>query len=306
MSLFEQCVILNPNAGTADQLSLLEGLKQLGAVGLFTVQGPGHATEVARQAVREGFKRVIAAGGDGTLNEVINGLVDGFGKIELGLIPMGTGNDFARSVFIPPDPAQAVAILNANQIRTVDVVRVDSGTPPSRYFINVSAGGFSSVVDEKLEKGSKDLLGTLAYAWSAIKALPELVEHSLRVVFDDDEVVEMSAYNIVVANGCYVAGGIPVAPSARLDDGLLDVMIFRAMPLSKMALMLPSVMAGEHLEDEDVLFRHARKVHITADPPFEFNTDGEVSGQSPVTFEVVPQALHVVVGAPPAEQAEAT
>ena len=297
MPELKQCVILNPNAGAADQTQLLEGLKVLGSVALFTLQAAGEGAKVAREAAADGFTRIIVAGGDGTLNEVVNGLADHFADVELGIIPLGTGNDFDRSMNIPAEVAGAVALLEQGVSWPVDVVNVTSEACPTCYFINVSAGGFSAIVDEKLQKEHKDWLGSLAYGWSALKALPELSAFRLRLTFDDQPPEEMSAYNVVIANARYVAGGIPVAPLAELDDGLLDVLIFREMPLAKIALLLPKAMVGEHQGDEDVIYRQAARVSIAADPPFHFNTDGEAGGCSPATFEVLPKALRVIGGA---------
>jgi diacylglycerol kinase (ATP) len=294
----KQCLILNPAAGSAQQAELLEGLRQLGSVWLVTAQAPGDATAAAKQALREGCTRVIAAGGDGTINEVVNGLAADFSQAELGVLPLGTGNDFARSIGMPLELPAAIATLLAGHTRPVDVVRVTSESCPLKHFINVSAGGFSAVVDQKMEAGSKDFWGSLAYALSAIKALPEMQSHLLRVELDD-ETLEAAAVNVVVANGRFVAGGIPVAPRASLDDGLLDVLIFRALPLAQLALSVPRTLSGQHLDapgDDEVVFRQSRRVVLTADPPLEFNTDGELTGCTPVTFEILPRALRVVVG----------
>ena len=295
MNAPKQCVILNPHAGTAAQIE--NSLELLGPHTLLQTKQAGDATRFARRAIDEGYTRVIAAGGDGTLNEVVNGLAADFNRAELGLIPLGTANDFARSADIPADIAKAVDLLKSGQSRPLDVVKLTIGEPPTvRYFLNVSAGGFSTIVDEKLDKASKERWGTLSYAWSAVKALPELQPYRVRVAFDSESPEAFVAYNIVVANARYVGGNIPVAPRARLDDGLLDVLLFHAVPLSRLVTLVPKAVVGQHSEDDDVLYRQARRIELTSEPHLDMNADGEVVGATPAVYEVMPQALSVIVG----------
>jgi diacylglycerol kinase (ATP) len=291
----KQCVILNPNAGSAQ--SLEQQLQGLGPHSLFETKLPGDAGRLARQALAEGFDRVIAAGGDGTLNEVLNGLSEGFGRVQLGLLPLGTANDFARSIYGSPDLEPAIAALTAGRTKMLDVVRVlICDEPQPRYFINVAAGGFSTLVDENLDKETKSFWGALSYAWTALKTLPDLEEYHLRIAFDDEQPLEVSAYNVVVANARYVGGNILVAPRAEMDDGLLDVVLFNAVGLARLTTLVPKALVGGHLDDEDVVFRQARRFVVSSEPAFDLNTDGEVVGACPATFEVLPKAIEVVVG----------
>ena len=243
---------------------------------------------------------MIAAGGDGTLNEVLNGLAGGFDRIELGLLPLGTANDFARSVNVPADIGAAAEVLRRGQTRRIDVVRLTTcESPEPRYFINVSAGGFSTKVDEKLEKRTKLWWGALGYALSAVKALPDLEPYEVTMAFDDEAAATFPIYNVVVANARYVGGNIPVAPRARLDDGRFDVLVFRAVTLSRLMTLVPRALLGEHLEDDDVLFRQAQRLTISSEPTLELNTDGELIGSCPATFEIVPSAVSFIVGEEP-------
>lgn len=295
MSESRHCIILNPHAGSASTIGSLRD--SLGSCTFFETQQPGDATRLARRALEEGYTRVIAAGGDGTLNEVVNGLAVNFDRVELGLIPLGTANDFARSAGIPTELDRAARLIRTGVARRLDVIKLTTGNDGNlHYFINVSAGGFSTVLNEKLDKSSKERWGTLAYAWSAVKALPELEPYRVRVAFDSEEPSTFSAYNIVVANARYAGGNIPVAPRARLDDGLFDVLIFRAVPLARLTTLVPKAVFGQHGEDDDVLYRQARQFKISSEPPLEVNADGEVIGPCPATYEVMPRALRVIVG----------
>jgi diacylglycerol kinase (ATP) len=272
-------------------------LGHLGPHTLFESQSPGDATRLAQDAVAQGYTRVIAAGGDGTLNEVLNGLSNGFDHVQLGLIPLGTANDFARSAMISDDPQQAIELLQVGRSKRVDVVRMTTCTKPEpHYFINVSAGGFSTLVDQKLDDDTKSWWGPLGYALSAVKALPDLTVYNVTLSLDGEPPATVPVYNVVVANASHVGGHIPVAPKALLDDGRFDVVLFRAVALARLTTLVPKVMLGQHLDDEDVAYRQVSRMEISSNPAFELNADGEVVGPCPATFEVVPQAIEVIVG----------
>lgn len=289
------CVILNPNAGSADDVTNLhEQIKQLGEATFLTTAHPGDAQKLARDAVEQGCPLIVAAGGDGTINEVVNGLSSDFGKARLGIIPLGTGNDFVRSVNIPDELDGAFNVLRAGQTRALDVVRVSSDA--ERYFLNVSAGGFSGLVDEKLTTEMKRAWGPLAYLRSAAAALPDLTDYHTFITFDDEHETEVKVYNVVIANGRFVAGGIPIAPHAELDDGLVDVMIVPATSMPQLAVLVPQILLGQHEDNDLVAFRRVRKVRIDSRPRMWFNADGELVGNEPSTFEVLPKALQVIVG----------
>ena len=288
-------IIVNPKAGSVDeQTALGETLGRLPDTEVHHTERAGHAEELARDAVRQGVEQVVAAGGDGTLNEVVNGLSEDFGRARLGLLPLGTGNDFARSIQVPDDLEGALAVLQAGRTRRVDVARATLRSG-SRYFINMSAGGFSGLVSEKAD-GAKDLWGPLAYMRAAVEALPELRTFKAAIRLSGAEELDLETYNLVVSNGRFVAGGIPAAPQAELDDGLLDLMIVPATTGPKLALLVPQVLLGRHLGSDLLIFRKATRIEIESDPPMAFNLDGELLDEAPSSFEVLPRALEVVVG----------
>jgi len=300
MSPTSTCVIANPKSGSA-LVDLPERLAALGGkVDVWLTTRESEATDFARTAVRSGYGRIIAAGGDGTINEVINGIAPDFETVEFAVLPLGTGNDFARSINLPSgDFPAAVNVILRGQTRAVDIVRVFSDRV--RHFINVSAAGFSGAVNEKLTDEMKKTWGPLAYLRSAAAALPDLTDHHTVLVLDERETLEMTAYNVVVANARYVAGGIPIAPEAVLDDGLLDLVILPASSLPRLALIVPLMLTGKHWGDESLVCRRARKLEIQSEPGMWFNVDGELVGNEPATFEVLPRALRVVVGPEPTD-----
>lgn len=289
------CVILNPNAGSAAERDVLaRALERLGAVDVCATDEPGDAIRFAASAVVRGCDLVVAAGGDGTINEVVNGLSKSWDRARLGVIPLGTGNDFARTIDVPTDIDAAVEILLQDNHRPVDVVCVASDQ--TRYFINVSAGGFSGLVDEKLSDEMKASWGPLAYLRAALIALPDLTGYHMTIQFDDEEPQELVAYNIVVANARFVAGGIPVAPEALLDDGKIDVLLVPVTSIPRLATLVPLILLGRHLESSDLTCRRASRLKVESKPGMWFNTDGELVGNQPATFTVLPRALRVIVG----------
>jgi diacylglycerol kinase (ATP) len=289
-----QVVIANRNAGSADGLEA--ALTALGPHELWLTDAPEDATNFARRAQQQGFERVIAAGGDGTINEVLNGLCDDFGQQQFGVLPLGTANDLARTLNVPPQPETAAAILHEGRVRQFDVVRLEPEGAAARYFLNVSAGGFSTKLADNLDETTKLWWGSLAYGVSALKTLSQLEPYALRLEIDDEPPLELSAYNLAVANARFVGGGVPVAPRAQPDDGLLDLVVFKEVPMARLLTLVPKALLGEHLDDEDVLFRQVRSLEIEARPALQLNTDGEIVGCCPARFSVLPRALAVVVG----------
>lgn len=290
-----QCIILNPGAGTADEIVAFESrLRDRPSWELVKTQGPGDATRMAMEAVDAGFERVVAAGGDGTLNEVLNGIAAALDRVELGLLPVGTGNDFARSVGIPTDLDKATSLLELGRVLPIDVVRLEAAG--TRYFVNASAGGFSAVVSERMDARTKDWWGALAYSWTALKTLPELKEYRMHLRIDGGAPEEIAGYNVVIANARHIAGGIPIAPRAQLDDGLLDVLIVPVMPLSRATVVLPQILMGKHQDSEDLSFRRGSCIEIESDPEILLNTDGELAASSPARFEVLHRRLRFVIG----------
>jgi diacylglycerol kinase (ATP) len=288
-------VIINPKAGSVRSLrGLVKEISRLAPDRRYTTRGRGSAKLFAARAIREGCDYIIAAGGDGTLNEVVNGIGRSSRIVRLGLLPLGTGNDFARCLGLPSSVAENIEILRAGKTTAIDMVRVTSDRV--RYFVNVSAGGFSGVVDGKLTAQMKKTWGPLAYLRSAAAAFSELHSYRTRVRFGNREPRVYDLYNVIVANGRYVAGGWPIAPKANPSDGLLDVILVKNEPPAALALLGAKMLMKKHLESAAVIFRRVRSISINSKPGMWFNVDGELVGNEPARFEVVPRALQFVVG----------
>ena len=263
-----------------------------GAATVRLTRDSGQATEFAHQAAEDGYELVVAAGGDGTLNEVINGIAPHVDRVRVGLIPLGTGNDFARSLNLPASVEECIAVLRRGRVRAVDLVRVTNGGV--RYMLNVSAGGFSGTVGEKLTPEIKKSWGPLAYLRCAAEAFPELRAYRTTVTLDGTEPLDLNLYNAIVANGQFVAGGTQVAPEAKIDDGQLDLVLVPERPIGEMVVMAAKMAVGTHLTSDAIIFRRAARITISSTPGMWFNVDGELIGNEPVTFEVLPRALQFI------------
>ena len=288
-------IVLNPVAGSVGNVDeLAEKLRLINDAELRVTTKQGDAENFSREAADHGFDLIVAAGGDGTLNAVINGLGERISDVSVGLVPLGTGNDFARSLNLPKDIDTSIELIERRQTRQIDAVRVTSDC--TRYFVNVSGGGFSGIVDEKLTPEMKTTWGPLAYLRGAAEALPELCAYRTEMLLNDSEQIAMNLYNVIVANGRYVAGGIPIAPEAVIDDGVLDIILIPERPAAHIALLMGQILLGEHLTNEALVFRRAAKLAVNSHPGMWFNVDGELVGNEPAVFEVMPRALRFVVG----------
>jgi diacylglycerol kinase (ATP) len=291
------CIILNPAAGKARDLEdVVARLARVPNAEIRISSKPGSAARFASAALRKGFDLVVAAGGDGTLNEVVNGIGENLGDARVALIPLGTGNDFARTIGVPDDIEAAIDLIIIGETREVDLVRVTSDEV--RYFVNVSAGGFSGLVDEKLTPEMKRTWGPLAYLRGAAAALSELRAYRTTLALDNSESLTLDLYNVVVANGRYVAGGTLIAPEASIDDGLLDIVLIPQRSAPELALLAAQVALGTHLTSDAIVFRRAAHLTVNSKPGMWFNVDGELVGNEPARFEILPRALRFIAPTP--------
>lgn len=312
------CVILNPGAGGREDPDVLERLlrEELPDTEVRRTGDAGDARALARAAVDDGFDRVVAGGGDGTIHEVLNGLAPDFDAATFGILPLGTANDLARSLDIGPGAPEAIVALRENRVTSVDLIEVrrpardgnsstsggedgpdDDGTV-LRYALNTAVGGFGGRVGEDLEPEEKRQWGTLAYLKSAIEDLGDLPQFDCRVGLDEN-VAERRLLNLVVANGRFTGGRLAVAPDARVDDGELDVVLLAAVGLGKLAGVATALAAGRAARNDAVEAFRARRIVVESDPAMRFRCDGEELASAPLEFRVRPGRLRVVVGPAP-------
>lgn len=311
------CLLINENAGTSEQAALVRrAVDRHEDIVCRINASEDEGRAMARAAVDEGFDRIGAAGGDGTIHAIANAVIEaleerratGGGEapdVAFGVVPLGTGNDLARTLALPEDPRDAVAVLLGQAPRPLDVIRITGeidGEEQTLYGLNAAAGGFSGEVDEEVTAELKKSWGPLAYLVGTARAMPDLREYETRIAFDDAPPEATTALNVIVANGRTIGGGKRVAPAANPCDGLLDVVIVKWARMIDFAEVGTRLMAGTWLESPHVLHRRAKKVRVESEPGLWFNVDGELQTKEPLTFEVLPGALPVVVG--PEFQAE--
>jgi diacylglycerol kinase (ATP) len=291
------CLITNPGSGSAEALDALRPLLAQAGAEEWPSTGPSDTPTLAEGAARTGrFDAVVACGGDGTINEVVNGLMaaPAAARPALGILPLGTGNDLARTLALPPDHRDALAVLLQGRTAPLDVFHLKA-PDADRYGVNVAAGGFSGAVGEALSEDLKKRWGPLAYLIGAMKALPELTPFRTTITLDDAPPRMLDSFNVFVANGRYVAGGKLVDPDAEVGDGLLDVVVVKAGTAADMAALAARFVAGQHHGSPMMEGYRARTVRVESEPGMLFNVDGELVTQEPITFTLHPAALRVVV-----------
>ncbi|MFN2462731.1 MAG: diacylglycerol kinase family protein [Candidatus Dormibacteria bacterium] len=262
---------------------------------------PGDATRLAARAIAEGAGTVVAVGGDGTINEVANGFfTDGIdsSRAALGVLPMGTGGDFRRTVGIPEDFESAIAVLKARNLRVIDAGRIEmtglDGEPLVHHFVNIADAGIGGVVVERVNRSNKRLGGRISFQFAAMSTL--LTYRPQRVVVESTEGrFEGAAQNVVVANGQYFGGSMHVAPRAVPDDGVFDVVVFGNIARFEALRSINDIYSARHLQNPKVQTWQSAEVRVTSDERVLVDVDGEMSGVLPAVFRVVPGALRLVV-----------
>ncbi|MBM4465853.1 MAG: diacylglycerol kinase family lipid kinase [Chloroflexi bacterium] len=261
---------------------------------------PGHAIQLARQALDDGYRIIVAVGGDGTVNEVLNGLVmEGAvdPEVALGIIPWGTGADFSRTAGIPRHYVEAGRKLLRLETRPVDLGRIiclREGREVERYFINAAGLGFDGEVADLVNRNPKLLGGTIPYLACLFTSLVTYRNKNVELSFDGQR-VRGRINSVIVCNGRYLGGGMFMAPGAAFDDGMFDVVILGNLNKLEVVVNLPRLYKGTHLTHPKVSFCHAREVHVEARERMFLQAEGELIGEAPATFQIIPRALRVLV-----------
>ena len=292
-------VILNPTAGRGAAArawpkvrAVLEGA---GArVELAETARHGHAAELAESAARAGWGAVVAVGGDGTVHEVANGLLRasdaGAAMPALGIVPVGSGNDFSLLAGLPRDPVEAARRIVSGAERRVDAGRVDG-----RWFVNGVGVGLDARVAVEANRNRR-LRGIGIYLWALARVLASFRAPMMRVEIDGDEVIERPLTLATVGNGGRHGGGFWICPAAKLDDGLLDVCVCDALGRLRILRFLPKVLRGTHVGERCVRMRTARRVRITSDTPLPVHADGEILSEAAreLEIEIAPGRLRLL------------
>ncbi len=260
----------------------------------------GHLGELARESALAGAQRLVVVGGDGSVNEAANGLAGLSPPPEVAIVPRGTGWDFVRTFGIPNDVDAALRVAVSGDLRTIDVGRAGfrswEGDETERIFANVASAGMSGAIAQRANETTKALGGKASYLWAtfAVFAGWSAVRTRLSV---DAQIRDGRMFDVIVANGKFLGGGMKLCPDAEPDDGLLDVLTIGDVSKRDLLLTMPKIYRGTHLPHPKAEALRGRVVTIESDEPLPVELDGEQPGTTPARFEILPGALRLRVPA---------
>ncbi len=297
----EAILIINPTAGRGKagkqvpEIRRLLGAKVANWAWHYTKKR-GDATDLAREAAQSGVRTVIAVGGDGTLHEVVNGVLGS--EATVGLIPFGTGNDFARALGLFGSLETACAALTGGVVKHIDIgVIKGNGTDGPRHFLVLAGTGYDARTAQTVNDGIRHLSGPLAYVWGAILTLRTFKPFALTLTLDEEPPRQVQAMFASFCNTETTGGGMKIAPGATVDDGSLDVCLVETVSKPALLYQLTQIFSGKHVRHPAVTMLRARTISVDADPPQPLLIDGEVCGTTPATISLLPGALPFLVPA---------
>ncbi|MBP7175255.1 MAG: diacylglycerol kinase family lipid kinase [Thermoclostridium sp.] len=287
--------ILNPVAGKGHTLKILPEIEAL--MGKHALpyrveitEAPGHATIIAREYIKENRKlRIYAVGGDGTLNEVLQGVVGS--DACLGIIPAGTGNDFIKSFCAIRDPVKLLPFLVHADPVPVDICKMND-----RYFLNIASAGFDADVVASTQRLKRLPLmkGKIAYIGGILLSLIRKKNIQATFMLDDETIVMKSLLLAAFANGRFYGGGMSPVPDARPDDGFLDVCLIEGMNRLKILMFFPRLIKGTHTKMREVTLRRCRSLTMESPQPVHVNADGELSQSTKVQIHLIPKGIQFI------------
>ena len=291
----ELCLIVNPHAGKKRGVEIATRIASLLEEGgvqteLFVSDHPQGTRELADAIEPSEWDGVLAVGGDGTLFEVVNGILDGTDAplIPIGQVPVGTGNSFLRDLEVS-SPEDVVSRILGNQLRDIDLGRFasDSG---SFYFANLLGAGFVSNVAHRA--GKYKALGSLSYLIGVVEEVIRLQSTPIRIEIDGTR-FEREAIFVEICNSRYTGGSMMMAPSARVDDGMLDVVILNRVTRRRLLKLLPTIFSGTHVEAPEVEVLRGREIRLESEVPLALTPDGETFGHTPIEVSVHPARIRM-------------
>jgi diacylglycerol kinase (ATP) len=297
-------LIFNPHADRGHAWDVAYGFRSVidrhGGGDWAATEYPGHAVELTGQAVHDGYDVIAALGGDGTIHEIVNGLMrfPPERRPLLAAVPIGSGNDFCANVGIPHDPEEAIRRIFKGSPRAVDLATISDNTGRSEYWNNTISIGFGAAV-AIYAYGITSLRGFPMYLWAVVKTI-FLQHHAPKMVLEtDEERIEGNVLLISLNNGPREGGGFLTSPAARPDDGVLNYALIRDVSRPMMFRLLPEIMRGTHERFEPVHLGQFRQLHLRSEDPVPVHTDGEIyadfhSEVNELTVRVLPQELRIL------------
>jgi len=280
-------IILNPAARSDKARGTWADIQKFSRAVTRLTSAPGDARALAAWAVEKGFRAVVAAGGDGTINEVVNGLAGS--DVALGVLPVGTMNVFAAELGLPNDLKAAWQVVRQGVLRTIDLARANE-----QYFVQLAGVGFDAQALQETTWEAKRSLGPLSYLISAAQ-IAARVPPKLRVEADG---VEREGCFVLVGNGRYYGTKLAFFKDAKHDDGKLDVLIFKNLGYLDIARYVGTVLMGNHTEQKDVEYFQTKRAVVRSESTVPVEVDGELATEVPVTFRISSKKLRVFVPEP--------
>ncbi|AZR74287.1 hypothetical protein BBF96_13275 [Anoxybacter fermentans] len=288
--------IVNPIAGRGEGKKKWEQIKvvveelKLDYEVVFTGE-PGESVFLAEEGVAKGFDVLVAVGGDGTVNEVVRGIIEAGAKgdVKLGIVPAGTGNDLVRTLDIPFNIKEAVHVLKNGHVKNIDLGKVNGD-----YFLNVVGIGFDAAVAEEINNNIRWLKGTAAYLYGIFKMIFQYKSPEMVIKIDDRE-LEGRFFLVAIANAKYYGGGMMIAPDADPADGLFDICVIKDVSQMEVLKVLPALFKGNHVKHPAVKVYRGRKVFVKSKKRVLVQADGELKGTVPMSFEIEAKTFPVLV-----------
>jgi diacylglycerol kinase (ATP) len=287
----------NKHSGKATQLAELRTALQDHPVRWTDLTEQADLPRAILAGVDSGVRTVVAAGGDGTVNLLVNALmrIDPERRPRLAVVPLGTANDFAGTLQVSDEVTAAAELLTGGHTVAVDIVHL-AGPGCDHYFANVAAGGNCVRVSEEMTDEIKSTWGPFSYLRGAVDVLSDMRSFRVTAETDTERFEDLDTWAVLVANGKTNAGRIEVAPRASVTDGLLDVILIRnGGPLDVVSIVAHNL-THRFLESEQIIFRQSKRLLIESEPPMRFTVDGEVVEEEPTEFEILPGAIEMFVG----------
>ena len=275
--------------------------KTLGKIAFGMTERQFHAMELTRAALQQGFEMIVAVGGDGTNNEVVNGFFEEEQAINteavLAVVCSGTGSDLIKTLGIPREFERSIPLLAGREAKATDVGRMTlrdhAGRDVRRYFINIASFGVGGEVDDRVNKTSKALGGKASFLWASLRGSLAYKNKPVSISMDAGPPLERKVFNVAVANGRFFGAGMQTAPHASVDDGKFDLVILGDFSLRDQMKLMRTIYKGQHLALPKVESFRATTVTAASPERVLLDVDGEQPGMLPATFEIMPGAIRM-------------
>jgi diacylglycerol kinase (ATP) len=273
-----------------------------GSVKTLRTNARGHATQLTKEAIEEGANTIVAVGGDGTINEVVNGFFERdrliSANVKLAILPHGTGSDFSRMLHLPDSDQKAAALIQRGEPRPLDLMKVRyttmEGVRVERYSVNITGFGMSGAVASRVNRSSKAFGGKASYVLATVSTAMTFRGNDVTISLDNSTPIEAKITNVAVGNGQYHGAGMLVCPRASIDDGLLDITLIEFFALPELIRNLPLLYNGKIYGHPKIRSFRAKCVRADAQEPTLCEIDGEPVGRLPIEIAVVPEAIRIL------------